>query len=403
MDTLAIADAAADSSPDAFIGSPVTVTVQRDGAPHVGVPVVFQAPTSAVIATVMTDANGDATSLLPANGIVTVIQSSPDVLSTYIGVVPPEHITLVDYTAPQPTQTVNVTAPTDPGAIGYVFNYACGGPVAYTGPVPLPQACGSAEDVLVRAEDNTGYIGIFVAMDVPIVSQAMSITGTYMTPSSQTFTVTNSSSTNVSFGASIAGTHGLMNYRNGNITGGSGSASTTDGLVASGVNEAVVVTASFPVTTSQFSQMVTSIVPSTASFSLDLDSALLPSITTPPSYSFSGHKVLWHPTGGSQTPDATIAKILVMRGSKLWEWHIAAPYVAGELALPTLPVAAFDYNPQSGDILTIGLEQAHVPGGYDAIRPNGLSTIDDATVIGEFSFHVDPTVPSQSVTSYWGY
>jgi hypothetical protein len=405
-DGFATDSSATDSSADAFSGSPgpVTMTVQRDGAPDVGVPVVFQTAAGTVIATVMTDSSGVATAQIPQGGTVTVIQTTSNVLSTYIGVTPPEQLTLVDYSAVQPTQTVDVTAPTDPGANGYLFNYSCGGPFPYSGPTNLPLACGAAEDVFVRAATTGNYIGAFVALDVPIINHAMSITGSYMPMTSQTFTVTNSMTTNVVFGAAIAGSHGLMGYRNGYVpvAGGSGSASTTDGFVANGVNEAVVMRAYIPATSNMFYQMVTSILPSTASFSLDLDSALLPIIASAPSYNFAARKVVWQSSGGAHIPDATFARLAVDRASQVWEWHVAAPYVAGELALPALPVLAFDYNPQPGDSVTISLEHARVPGGYAAIRPNGLSTMDDANVGGEFSFHIDPTVPSQSVTSRWG-
>jgi hypothetical protein len=398
------ADALADalSGPDAFSG-PVTITVTHDGAPDIGIPVVYQAVDGTVTATVMTDASGTATGMVPTGGIVTVIQTESGTLSTYIGVQPPEQLTLVDYNAAQPKQTVAVTAPTDPGANGYGFNFACGGPGFTTSDLPL--ACGAADDVLVRAQDNQGYIGAFVALDVPIVNGMMSIPGTYMPMTTQTFAVTNSLTTsNVMFGASIPSTRGLMNYRNGQIpiTGGSGTASTTDGFVASGVNEAVVVTAILQPFSGRFSQLVTSIGPSADSFTLDLDSALLPNMTTPPSYHFATHKVLWVPTGGAQTPDALFAMLYVTRGSQVWQWNIAAPYVAGELALPTLPtVLGVDYNATTGDLVNITIEQVRVPGGYAAIRPNGLSTIDDGIVGGLFAFHIDATVPSQSVTATW--
>jgi hypothetical protein len=394
----------ASSSSDApFDG--VTVTVQHDGAPDFGIPVVFQAADGTVVATVMTDIHGVAMAMLPLGGTVTVIQTESNTLSTYVGVESHDHITLIDYNNVQPTQTVVVSAPTDSGAIGYTFNYACGGPKPGPPTVNLPIACGKADDVLVRADDGRSYIGAFVAFDVPIMVGAMSIPGTYMPMTTQSFAVTNSSTTSdVTFAASIPGTHGLMNYRNGQvpITNGAGSASTTDGFVASGVNEAVVITATLQPATGRFSQAVTSIGASATSFTLDLDSALLPNITTPPSYDFATHSVLWQPSGGAQTPDATFASLVIVRGSRVWQWNVAAaPYVAGTLALPTLPVQAFDYNPTTGDQVNITIEQARVPGGYAAIRSNGLSMIDDGIVGGLFAFHIDPSVPSQSVTATW--
>jgi hypothetical protein len=92
------------------------MTVQRNGGPDVGVPVVFQAADGTVIATIITHANGVATATVSQGGIVSVIQTMPDVISTYIGVSPPEQITLVDYTAAQPIQTVAVTYPTQAAA-----------------------------------------------------------------------------------------------------------------------------------------------------------------------------------------------------------------------------------------------------------------------------------------------
>jgi len=397
----AAADSASDGSP---AGGVVTMTVQRDDAPDVGVPVVFLASDGTAIATVMTDGSGVATAAMPQGGSVTVIQTMPDVISTYIGVAPTDALTLTDYRGAEPTQTVNVTSPTEMGANGYTYNFACGGPFN-AAQVTLPHDCGASDDVLVRATNGTDYIGAFVAFDVPIANQAMSIAGTYIPMTSQTFAVTNAgATTSVTFSAWVAGSHGVMNYRNGAIpiSAGSGSGSTTEGFVADGVNQAVMISAQIPTATGMFTQTVTSIAPSSASSTVDLGSLYLPSMTSPPSYDIAGHAVSWQSAGGAQMPDMTLATLLMTRDTHVWQWNIAAPYTAGELRLPTLPVLGFDYNPQAADSIAIELGQAHVPGGYAAARPNILSTIDDPTVGGTlFPFHIDTTTPSQSVTSLW--
>jgi hypothetical protein len=223
--------------------------------------------------------------------------------------------------------------------------------------------------------------------------------------SSQTITVNSTVANAVGFSTSIAGTHGLMNFRNGgfSLTSGSGSETYAEGFVETGLMQSVEVTAEIPVTTARFHQRVDSIGPSSASFTLDLDALLLPNILDPPNYDLVAHKIDWTPTGGAQTPDAMFATISVANGTRTWQWQIAAPYTPGELSLPTLPVVVDDYNPQVGDNFGLVLDEIKIPGGYAAIRPTAFSIIHDWTVGDDFGFHVDPSAPSQTEFARWGY
>src|SRR5262249_165904 len=200
--------------------------------------------------------------------------------------------------------------------------------------VAFPLDCGGAADVLVRAEAFTNDVGALVAMDVPVAGGTMTVPGTYMPFTDETFTVMNGTGLMATVYASIVGAHGPMVYFAGALDLTTGSASlTTPSLVEVGVNQHVVVTANVGAVV----QTVTSIVPTSTAFTLDLGAALLPGYADPPTFDLSNHRVLWQPTGGALTPDVTFARIPIERATAFWEWYVIPPYVAAHLPLPTPP------------------------------------------------------------------
>jgi len=239
---------------------------------------------------------------------------------------------------------------------------------------------------------------MIVAKDVPIVGGAMTVSGTYMPFTDETIMVTNASGvTSTDVFAAIVGAHGPITFDQSTLDLTAGSASETrPSIVQSGVNQEVIVIAN----TGAMVQFISSIAPSATTFTLDLGAALLPSISAPPVLDRASHRVTWQPTGGALTPDVTVARISITRGSTSWEWLVVGPYVAGELALPTLPVVGLDFNPKPGDDAGVSvLEQLHVPGGYDAARANALSVAVDFNVGGYFPIRIDPTAPGQATAA----
>ncbi len=110
------ADAA---SPDADTGM-ITVSLRRGTVPIATAPVISQDPDGNVVASYVTDANGDA--VLPSAGVgmVTVIDTDQSQLYTAVGVAGGDHIVIPTFTAIATYGTVDVTLPAaPPDAVGF--------------------------------------------------------------------------------------------------------------------------------------------------------------------------------------------------------------------------------------------------------------------------------------------
>jgi hypothetical protein len=128
-------------------------------------------------------------------------------------------------------------------------------------------------------------------------------------------------------------------------------------------------------------------------YTLDMTDVLLPDIeANSSSYDVDTHKVSWTEGTAVAQPDVTTVELDVSRPLSnesflRWHWRIAAPYTAGEVKFPTLPVDT--WTPVANDdTSTSDLLSAKVPGGYDVIRAHILDVQDrgDAT-----SFVAGPT------------
>jgi hypothetical protein len=66
-----------------------------------------------------------------------------------------------------------------------------------------------------------------------------------------------------------------------------------------------------------------------------------------------------------------------------WSWDIVVPFTATTFTLPTLPTDIADLNFMATDTVNVNeLITAKVPGGYDAVRAEILSSSPDQFVAG---------------------
>jgi hypothetical protein len=404
--------ASRDAAPPDGTGVDTTITVTRSTKPFPGAPVFFQAPDGTVLASVRTDLAGVATATIASHAIVTVVEAfvNQNRVSTFVDVPPGDHLTLDDIDGPRPARQVSVTIPVDPdpSVDHYIVNHGCGGGVGTV--LDLPADCGSTDDLLVRSASITGDVGMIVALDTPIIATTMTVTGPFTPCTNEQFSFTNTNAPGVTtalLSPAIGGSHGAMVFANLGLDLRSGSASVTlPSLVQPGVNQVVFL----GVSTETFGLVhyVTSTVPTSAAFTLDLGAALLPNLTAP-AFDIATHRATWQESGGALTPDMMLADIPVARplpdgGMVFWDWRVVAPHTPGELVLPVLPVGDFDFNPQPGDNVSVfELELLQVPGGYDALRANALSDVHNGVFGGGLPMDLDmPTAPSRASAVVFG-
>jgi hypothetical protein len=124
----------------------------------------------------------------------------------------------------------------------------------------------------------------------------------------------------------------------------------------------------------------------TTPIAVDLSGALLATYSTTPSVSAATHNVTWAASAGVM-PDfawATLsANRLVGKSNMFWSWDIVVPFSATTFTLPTLPTDIADLNFMATDTVSVDqLITAKVPGGYDAVRAEILSSTPDQFATG---------------------
>lgn len=124
-------------------------------------------------------------------------------------------------------------------------------------------------------------------------------------------------------------------------------------------------------------------------YNLNLGSVRLPEYESVPGYDVSTHVLTWTERSGGSAGNFVRARIGVFRDDipegRSWSWHIVGPRTNTQLQYPTLPLADFDFNPATGDIVTIReLTNASLPTGvFAAFHSRGfddlLTLIDDTS------------------------
>jgi hypothetical protein len=122
-------------------------------------------------------------------------------------------------------------------------------------------------------------------------------------------------------------------------------------------------------------------------YTLALGSVLLKPYLDDATYSVDTHTINWT-EGTGVTPDFVRARALAYRDAipsgRTWQWSIVAPRtMTPSIAFPKLPVADYDYNPATGDSVSVAdLTNVKAPGGYDSFRAQGFTDVRSLSGVG---------------------
>jgi hypothetical protein len=393
-----IHDGAIDSAPDAA-GTPVTLTVTRNGSGLASVPVYFQNADSSVVLATTTDASGTASAVIAAGGYVTAINpftqpqlgKGADELDTFSAVKPGDHLVLRDNFNVGGSISVSMQAPFDPTMTSFLAYTPCA-PYAQT-LTPPPQSvhaavaqavtgtvyldsCGSASstDFIIYATNATQAEYIY-AQNVAVADMGtVDLTASTYTPATtRTYTYTNGpANQSINLDQALADPLGMIFEINGS-TPTTPQTTTLDLPLFAGATD--VLQSSYPEGFSQQTLVDWGMLGS--AFTTDAGARQLYAFTGPPSYDVTSHTATVPTDSGSGVaPQFAVASVRAQRTSdlKVWRWAVAAPYSSAGVVLPVLPTTIYDYNIGSADTVGIdGYGVGNVPGGYDAVRPYVLS------------------------------
>ena len=390
-------DGSFDGGPD---GPPVTLTVTYNGAPQMGVRVYFQNADSSLVASTMTDATGTASAAMNPGGFVTAVDAVPppigttvsDVLSTFAGVKPGDHLVLGRDDRGSET-VINVIAPIDAAQPTMYSAYTpCGsntltaGPMSATGPLIL-ENCGATTDVLIVTTDGAGKVLHSIYKSGVDATMAIDLhAATYAAPMTRTYKYDNTPTA-----PRTIGVHDAFARPQGGLFEGVTSPALNNGPptmttmslpIVAGATD-VVTTVDFPPNVSSFRTFIDWGAYSSM-FHVDFAAHLVPDIVAFPTYDVASHSASWTETAGTLQPDLIVLEIDAARPSdgRSWAWHVAAPH-ATTVALPTLPTDFYDFSIAATDSSRlVQLVSAKVPGGYDAVRAQILSVADPRGFVG---------------------
>ncbi len=367
----------------------LAVTLGDMAAAHVSV--FFQNPDSSLVLAAATDHNGTVGALMPGGGFVTAIEPADGTgiikLVTFAGVASGDalHLDL----APVDNSTAlqfDLTVPSLSGATGYQVYTQCGSVLVAGGAATTIQlaGCGAAADMLVVAVDaQSQLVGSFFHAAVPISSAPVVLVDSYDTPSPTGF-----SYTGVPLDATWVKTTQVLYSSRGRLFDATTGIMPVIGAASDSLAQpspttllADTVTDIQPASNDHGEQLVYDFGAWTGSYSLDLGPWLLPAYTSDATYDLGSHAITWSEAEGGSQPDFARATVHVYRDAipqgTTWAWSIIAPRTgATSIALPQLPKQQLDFNPSSGDAITVSdLTNVRVPGGYDAFRTHGFTAL----------------------------
>jgi hypothetical protein len=382
---------------DAAAGAPVSLTVTSYVTELAGVRVYFQNPDSTLVASVLTDASGTASAVMPLGGYVTAVDpfardtNPSDIveLRTFSGVKPGDSLVLKD---PFPGDKLDTTfvVPTDPdGTVtGYLIATPCDDrtvakPTNGSNPsatMSLGNACSPTTDVLVVTLTTGGapvhwmYASNVTEVSNTIDLSAMTIDGT---PSTKMYSFTNvpAGAGGVSMTQYLATSRGVV-IEHGSVNL-AGTAPTYSAVFTPFAGALDLIETTLPMDSGLGVHGLYDWGTYGATYTTDVGARLLAEPMTAASFDTTAHQVTWTAGTAGATPDFTLSYVFADRpaASLSIDWRICAPYTAGVLQLPTLPVdGGVDYNLVSSDTVDINrLYLGKVTGGYDAVRPSLLS------------------------------
>lgn len=377
---------------------PVTVTVKLGGIGQQGVVVHFQNADSSLVATETTDATGMASRLMNAGGFVSAIdpfppQQVPSVLAglsqgpdhdirSFAGVKPGDQLR-IEQQAEIAGTSMNITLPpqTNANIAYYDIIHTCdgGSSVSGTGSAgsnPTGQVsfygCASADILVVSRDFNSQPLDYFF-----VANQAITADGTldysnktFSGLSQRTYTLGDQPQNVLAMNVDqqIATTRGRLGGFSASPSGMPAVATVSFPNIPNGLSVIQVDGRTNNMTHSSLDWGALS----TTSYTTNFGSRMLIEATA---YTFDAatHSASWTQSAGI-APDFMSVMIAGTRTApteyRNVRWQIVAPYTAGTVTLPTLPVGTFDLNFTAND--DVGVQGAifgKVPGGYDSVRP----------------------------------
>ena len=399
------------ATPDASTSGAVTLTITQDGMPRADVAVYFLAADSSLVAKVATNAQGVASATMGLGGSVTAIdpfslKTAGRDLRTFVGVKPGDNLKLhTGGTAAQNVPTnFTLALPVDALAAsyevytncGYLFFASGGGSAAAAVSIGGPSTlygCGATIDILVQTFDgNAASLGAIYKPGVALTEGGtVDLTAEAYTTPLPTSTINWSNIpaayTQMNARVGLASSKGFLRDLDLNPDPVAAGATTVT-FPRPTVTGGTAITRSEPAPTNSIGQHnVMDWAPQGAApVAIDLASALLATYSTTPSVSAATRTVTWAASAGG-TPDfawATLfANRVVGQSSTFWSWDIVVPYSSTTFTLPTLPADIAELNFTATDTVDVNeLITAKVPGGYDAVRSDILSSTPDQFVLG---------------------
>lgn len=391
-----------DAAVDAPTSGVVTLTIVQDGTPRDGVDVYFLAANNTLVAKVPTNAQGVASATMGLGGSVTAIdpfltKSSGHELQTFVGVKPGDnlHLTTGQTAAQNTPLNVTVTLPMDAFATQYDVSTSCGsisfstsgsgsGGTTVGGPATF-YGCGATVDVLLETYDTQGApLGSIFKAGVAITEGGtLDLSADAFVTPVPTGTI-NWSNIPAGYTSLVANT-ALATPKGFLRTGGLNPAAVAAGATTATFPRPAIATGTLlvmsePQPTNFIGRhTVLDWTPQTAATTaLDYTGALLGTYSTAPSVSAATRTVTWT-AGTGATPDFVVANLSASRiagqAQQFWSWAVVLPYASTTFTLPTLPTEIAQFNFEATDTVNLDeLTTAKVPGGYDAVRADILSS-----------------------------
>ena len=379
---------------DASLVGTVTLTITSDTTPVPNVKVYFQNADSSLVALAMTDANGVASATMLAGGYVTAIDpfanvpvplgiAAPTDLRTFAGVKPGDQLQLRERVN-LPVVNITIGVLRDINATNYFLYTNCGTyDISFTGGSGTPGGplqlvgCGATTDFVLEARDGTG-----IAINSILKAGVVLAEGGTIDFTADTYVATEDvtwSYSNVPAGIGSLNVRAFLASSLGPVVDTQTSALVNNSAATTTLKRPVIAGAlGINITTSSGgafgSHTVAEWAPSTAAYSLDMSTLLLPEYNASPTFDAATHTISWTAAAGGTQPDFARISAQFSSNTVAWNWDVAAPHTTASVALPVLPAPDDQFNPAAADPANVSdVLTAKVPGGYDAIRATVLS------------------------------
>jgi hypothetical protein len=404
---------------DAAPADTATVVVTKDGAPDPGVSVVFQSSAGAALATVVTGADGKATSKVTTGDMITVALGAVNErqLLTYVGVKPGDVLPVVERT----NRLVTITMATNNPGGGITIaagNIDCSTNAASSGnPVSvtlLPECItGPVFPVIGNLRFNLNSYFSFKKDVAPAASGTTTVSG--MTPwaigTAYTMNVTNAPNlpgVQASLGQIANNQSSFPTASESNLVLAAG-AGTAAFVVASGgyadAYQGDVQFVSYPAGYQQVLSFSKRFGAGTTQ-TLDMTAGVLPALTSTavdntaparPVFSWTAASTLDATNGDSGVVTTVFTQPLAVTGSEQIEWTFIVPPGTLAVTAPELPASLVAFTPRAASTVpkpAVAFFESDLVSGYDFVRAHagqfGLTRVP----IGIFSGATIPALPA---------